>query len=81
VKSWLESAAEPSVRNRALKVAVLVGTILVLINQGDVLLAGQASGKTWLQIVLTYMVPYCVSTFASVQAIRQHLREDATRKP
>jgi len=60
-----------SVRQRVLKVAAVVGSILVIINQGDVLLSGNATPKTWTQIVLTFLVPYCVSTFASVQAIRQ----------
>jgi len=59
------------VRNRAIKVALLVGTILVAINQGSALLAGQFSAALWLKIALTYLVPYCVSTYAAVQAIRR----------
>ena len=59
------------VRSRAIKVALLVGTILVAINQGSALLAGQFSAALWLKIALTYLVPYCVSTYAAVQAIRR----------
>jgi hypothetical protein len=75
MKSWLILAAQRSVRQRALKVAAVVGPILTVINQGDVLLAGPYTAKTWLKIVLTFIVPYCVSTFASVQATRQLERD------
>jgi hypothetical protein len=71
MRVWLAIALQHPVRQRALKVAAVVGSILVVINQGDVLLAGNAPLKTWIQIVLTFLVPYCVSTYASVQAIRQ----------
>ena len=70
-KSWLATAMEASVRRRALKVAFLVGSILAVINHGDVVLAGTATAMVWIKIGLTFLVPYCVATFASVQAIRQ----------
>lgn len=70
MRAWLAIALQRSIRQRALKVATFVGSILVIINQGDVLLSGTATPKTWIQIILTFLVPYCVSTFASVQAIR-----------
>jgi hypothetical protein len=45
---------------RALKVAALIGTVLIAVNQGDVLLSGKVP-PPW-KIVLTYLVPYCVSS-------------------
>lgn len=56
---------------RALRVSLLVGTILVIINHADAMLSGQITGIRLVQIALTYLVPYCVSTYASVGAIRQ----------
>jgi hypothetical protein len=49
---------------RSFVVALVVGTILNLINQGDVLLSGGDIniGK----LLLTYAVPYCVATYAAV---------------
>lgn len=70
MRAWFEIAIQRSIRQRALKVAAIVGSILIIINQGDVLLLGNATPTTWIQIMLTFLVPYCVSTFASVQAIR-----------
>jgi hypothetical protein len=45
-------------------VALVVGTILNLINQGDVIFWGMAIN--WTKIVLTYFVPYAVSTYGAV---------------
>ena len=61
-------AWRPDIRVRAFKVALVVGTILVAINQGDAILTGTLSAEHWLKIVLTYCVPYGVSTYSSVKA-------------
>jgi hypothetical protein len=45
-------------------VALVVGTILNLINQGDVIFG--AVPINWTKIVLTYLVPYAVSTYGAV---------------
>jgi hypothetical protein len=70
MRAWISLAIQRSVAARALKVALLVGCILALINHGDRLLSGTMTPVEWLKIGLTFLVPYCVSTFASVQAIR-----------
>ena len=44
--------------------AIVVGTILNLINQGDTIL--EAASLNWIKIVLTYFVPYAVSTYGAV---------------
>lgn len=55
---------ERGIVRRSLAVAVVVGTILNFINQGDALIAG--AGLVVWKIVLTYMVPYCVATYGAV---------------
>lgn len=57
-------AVSEGVPLRALWVALIVGTILNLINQGDRLLSGQHLDFT--KIALTYVVPYFVSTYGAV---------------
>lgn len=57
---------DPQVVRLALKVALVVGTILNLINHFDLLLGAPLSRGTILQIALTYVVPYCVSTHGQV---------------
>ena len=55
---------------RALRVALLVGTVLIAINHGDRILNGSVAQLDFLKMILTYFVPYGVSTFSSVAAIR-----------
>jgi hypothetical protein len=45
-------------------VALVVGTILNLINQGDAIFG--AMTINWTKIILTYLVPYAVSTYGAV---------------
>lgn len=61
---WLQCALDRRTVVTALKLAVVVGTLLVIINQGAALFG---PGKLdWLKLVLTYLVPYGVSTYTSV---------------
>ena len=61
--------------SRALKVSAIVGTLLVAINQGDLLLAG-GMPPLW-KILLTYFVPYAVSSYSSAALLRdQALGQD-----
>lgn len=68
--SWLAAARTPEVVRRSLKVSLLVGSILAVINHGDQLIGGAATIDVFWKIPLTYCVPYAVSTFASVDALR-----------
>jgi hypothetical protein len=52
------------VPRRALHAALIVGTILNLINQGDALIG--VAPVNWLKVVLTYCVPYAVATYGAV---------------
>ncbi len=58
----------PVVRT-ALRVALVVGTLLVMINHLPALLEGSATSRNYLQMGLTYLVPYCVSTYSAAVAI------------
>ncbi|MFK5983028.1 MAG: nitrate/nitrite transporter NrtS [Flavobacteriaceae bacterium] len=51
----------------SLKVALVVGIILNIINQGDVLFSMQFDKINWWKLLLTFAVPYLVSTYASVR--------------
>lgn len=52
------------VPRRSIGVAVVVGTVLNLINQGDALFG--VAPVNLVKIVLTYAVPYCVATYGAV---------------
>ena len=74
---WLCCISD-GVPKRSLVVALVVGTILNLINQGDVLVAGARLNLT--KLILTFVVPYAVATYGAVsyrlRAGSDHKTED-----
>lgn len=56
---------------RALKVAVVIGTVLIAINQGDIIMTGNTP-PVW-KIALTYLVPYSVSSYSTAAFLRELL--------
>jgi hypothetical protein len=66
----LRLAFEVGVVRRALAFAVVVGSVLIVINHGDAILSGDVAPGRWLKMGLTVLVPYVVSTLSSVMAMR-----------
>ena len=56
---------------RALKMASVVGVVLAIINHGDHILLGTMTVTNWIKVLVTFCVPFCVSTILSVLAIRR----------
>jgi len=56
----LRCALSWPVMKRSLLVMILVGSILNIINQGDVIWS--QTGLNWWKVALTYFVPFCVAT-------------------
>ena len=63
----METAFQRETIVRSLKVALIVGTALNLINQGDALMNGEPVNV--FKCLLTYAVPYCVATYGAVAAL------------
>jgi hypothetical protein len=74
---WLYCISD-GVPKRSLVVALIVGTILNLINQGDALVAGARLNLT--KLILTFVVPYAVASYGAVsyrlRANSEHKTED-----
>lgn len=51
-------------------VALVVGMILSVINQYDVLISGGISSITWIKVGLNFIVPFCVSSYGYLNARR-----------
>jgi hypothetical protein len=67
MSNWREISGycmSDGVPRRSFTVALVVGAILNLINQGDALLSGAHLNST--KIILTFLVPYCVATYGAV---------------
>jgi len=61
-------------RTRTLRVALVVGTLVSLINQGGPIAAGHATAGTWARVAANYLLPLCVSSFGFVAAVRSEER-------
>jgi hypothetical protein len=60
----------PAVWQRSLLTAVLVGTVLTAINQGNLIVRHGFSHEILVKMALTYCVPFCVSTSGALGAAR-----------
>ncbi len=70
MSEFLRLASARGVVRRALGYAVVVGSVLIGINHGDAILAGEIGPERWWKMGLTVLVPYAVSTLSSVSATR-----------
>lgn len=52
------------------RVAIVVGTILTAVNQGSVIVGGDASAVTWLRVSVNYLVPFVVSSIGYLAPFR-----------
>ncbi len=73
----LRLALAPPVVGRSVLVTVIVGSVVNLINQGDVMLIG--GSVSYVKLALTYIVPFCVSTYGAYCATSVQLAR--TDKP
>ena len=75
MREFLKLCFARSVVRRAGVTALVVGTILILINHGDALLNGQMDTSRLSKIILTALVPYLVSTVSSASSILSMRKE------
>ena len=55
----------------ASKIALVVGTLLTAINQGAVIVGGDATVATWLRAVANYLTPYTVASLGYLAPFRR----------
>ena len=67
--NWFKIAIRKDIVTRSMRVGLVVGTILIVINYTDRFMAGNLKAVDIFKMILTYFVPYSVSTYASVSAI------------
>jgi hypothetical protein len=56
---------------KTVRIALIVGTLLSLINQGSVIFGGHATTATWIRVGMNYVVPFCVSSIGFLSATRR----------
>lgn len=63
---YIRLATDKNTLRRALRVALIVGIILNIVNHPEVISAFSIESLNPGQLILTFFVPYCVSTYSSV---------------
>jgi len=58
-------ACSGRIARSALRVALLVGTVLNLVNQGSAILA--LTGVSWWHVAMNFAVPYCVASYSAAR--------------
>ena len=61
LRDAIAHCAEPRHLRRTVPIAIVVGTVLTLVNQLDVLTSGHATLGTYLKCGANYLVPFVVS--------------------
>ena len=59
-----------------LPVALIVGTVLSLVNQGDVVMQGMAGVGVVLKVAVNYAIPFLTSSTGALLAVRQRVPGD-----
>ncbi len=72
--SLLQMIISDGTPKKAMFTAVVVGTFLTAINHGDVILSGSAP-PSW-KVILTYCVPFCVTTWGAITGKRAQWHRD-----
>ena len=61
----------PPNRRRVAAIALVVGSLLVAINQGATLASGDLGWVVWVRVALDYLIPACVSTMGVLAGSRR----------
>ncbi len=69
LSSWrprLALVCSRQVVRRALMAAVLVGSVLIILNQGDIFLSGDITQRVILKSLVTPIIPFCVTMLGAL---------------
>ncbi len=62
---FLKTAMSRHIVKNSLKIALVVGSLMNLVNQGENILNGVTI--SWLHLLLNYLVPYCVASYSAAK--------------
>jgi hypothetical protein len=65
MRTLFQTTCSGKIVKNSLRIALVVGSILNLVNQGDAILAG--AGVSWIHVALNYFVPYCVASYSAAK--------------
>jgi hypothetical protein len=63
LKRYLASLVDPEFMATGLKTALVVGSLLFIINHGLALSRGEMTRDRWISVAITYLMPYLVNVY------------------
>ena len=66
LKIYMTILCEKEILLKSLKISIIVGTLLNIINQGDAIFSLNFEDINYIKSLLTYMVPFLVSTYTAI---------------
>jgi hypothetical protein len=55
----------------ASRVALVVGTLLTIVNQGAIIVHGDQTSLTWVRVAANYAIPYVVASIGYLAPLRR----------
>jgi Ni/Fe-hydrogenase subunit HybB-like protein len=68
---YFRALLSPQFAPTGIRVALVVGTILLIINHGYAMVSGSMTSDRWLAASLTYLVPYLVNVHGQYSSYRR----------
>lgn len=65
MRTFFQTACSGKIVKNLLRIALVVGSILNLVNQGSAILAD--TDISWIHVALNYFVPYCVASYSATK--------------
>ena len=63
IVKYLVSLFDPEFVSTGLKTALVVGSLLFIINHGLALSRGEMTTERWISVLITYLMPYLVNVY------------------
>jgi hypothetical protein len=73
MKKFVSALFDPKLAPVALRVSLVVGSVLFTINHGAALAKGEMTKTRWLSGLITYLVPYSVSIHGQHTSCRRSI--------
>ena len=74
MKKFVFALSDPKLAPMALRVSLVVGSVLFTINHGAALVKGEMTRTRWLSGLVTYLVPYSVSIHGQHTSRRRSIK-------
>ncbi len=72
----LQVATYPGHLRKSITIMLLIGSVFVGVNQVPMFLSGHADGIVFAKAIMTYLTPFCVSTYSILVATRASGRNE-----